>query len=89
MDTNVQVFAIGGNWRLSNMTSTGDCLVGRATDMTTLNSLIDLVEARRGYAVSLHGDVGDQTVSGEMLLAEARALVRERISDMIIDAQVV
>lgn len=76
MDMHVRVFAIGGNWSIANMTSTGDCFVGNASDLTTLNSLIDLVELKRGYAVSLHGNIGDETISGEMLLADARAWVR-------------
>lgn len=83
MSTNVKVFAIGGNWRLRNLTCTGDCYVGTATDTTTLTSLIELVEHQRGYSVSLHGQVNGETVSGEMGIGVAKKWVHELVCDVI------
>jgi hypothetical protein len=69
---NIKVYAIGGNWKWSNFANPCDCYVGTATDTTTAYSLLELVEKNGGYAVSLHGNDGENTVSGEFLLPEAR-----------------
>jgi hypothetical protein len=78
---NVKVYAIGGNWKWRNLTGTGDCYVGTASDTTTMFSLLDLVEKNGGYAVSLHGPDGENnTLSGEFLLNEARNYVQRIIT---------
>jgi hypothetical protein len=66
----IKVFAIGGNWKWHNLT--GDCYIGTATDTTTAFSLLDLCEKNGGYAVSLHGNDGQNTISGEFLLRDAK-----------------
>lgn len=66
---NIKVYGIGGKWQAGNK---GDCPVGTATDPLTFTSLIDLVELKGGYAVSLHG--GD--ISGAYSLADARDILK-------------
>jgi hypothetical protein len=74
---NITLYAIGGKW---NPGPSGDCLVGTAHDHLTFTSLLDLVETKGGYAVSMHGTVtteGDYTaISGEYSLTDARNLVQ-------------
>ena len=74
---NMEIYAIGGKWQAG---PSGDCPVGTAHDNLTFNSLMDLVELKGGYAVSLHGTVsatGDyNAVSGEYSLNDARNLVK-------------
>lgn len=73
----IYVYAIGGNW---NPGPSGDCLIGSATDTTTFLSLLDLVESKNGYAVSLHGTFGTDSnlpfISGEYSLTDARNLTK-------------
>jgi hypothetical protein len=71
----IKVYAIGGKWEA---TLTGDCPVGTAHDTFTLINLIDLVELKGGYCVSLHGTFGTDNalISGEYSLADARNLVK-------------
>jgi hypothetical protein len=67
------IYAIGGQWKPS---TTGDHYLGSARDVTTALSLIDLAEAKGGYAVSIHA-VGlgkDWAVSGEFSVDDARKL---------------
>ena len=73
----IKIYAIGGKWQAG---FTGDCFVGTAHDRLTFTSLLDLVELKGGYMVSMHGTVsatGDYTaVSGEYSLNDARNLVK-------------
>ena len=73
----IKIYAIGGKWQAG---PSGDCPVGTAHDSLTFNSLMDLVDSKGGYAVSLHGTVsttGDYTaVSGEYSLTDARNLLK-------------
>jgi hypothetical protein len=68
------IYAIGGKW---NAATTGDEYVGTAHDAVTASSLLDLVEMKGGYAVSLHGDnLGClNAISGECGMREARSMV--------------
>lgn len=74
---NIKVFAIGGKWEAA---LTGDCPVGTAIDPFTLVNLLDLVELKGGYCVSLHGTFGTDSnlpfISGEYNLTDARNLVK-------------
>jgi hypothetical protein len=74
---NITVYAIGGKWSPG---PSGDCPVGTAHDDLTFTSLLDLVETKSGYAVSLHGTVSGKddytAISGEYSLADARNLVK-------------
>lgn len=80
----VKIFAIGGNWKMMNLTCTGECLIGTAHDVITAMSLVDLVEKNNGYAVSLHGKTDpDIVVSGEFTLFEARLFLKKLINKMI------
>lgn len=70
----IKVYAIGGRW---NPGPTGDAPVGTAQDPLTLSNLIDLVEFKGGYAVSLHGTSRNMPqISGEYSLADARNLAK-------------
>lgn len=74
---NIKIYAIGGKWYAGN---TGDCPVGTAIDPTTFINLLDLVELKGGYCVSLHGTFGTDSnhpfISGEYSLTDARSLVK-------------
>ena len=74
---NITVYAIGGKWQAG---PGGDCIVGTARDTITFLNLIDLVELKGGYAVSMHGTVSGKSdytaVSGEYSLTDARNLIR-------------
>lgn len=70
---NIKVFAIGGKWEAA---LTGDCPVGTAHDPFTFINLLDLVELKGGYAVSLHGNWGTNMISGEYILNDARNLAK-------------
>lgn len=61
------IYAIGGTW-------TCDHLVGCAYDANTALSLIELVESKGGYAVSVHGDINGKQISGEMSLKSAKMM---------------
>lgn len=69
---NIRFYAIGGQW---DPGTTGDCAIGTARNSLTAFSLLDLVELKDGYAVSLHGtnQKGDM-ISGEFTLREAREM---------------
>jgi hypothetical protein len=71
----IYIYAIGGKW---NPGPSGDQFVGCAYDATTALSLLDLVESKGGYAVSLHGnDLHMQSlnaISGECGVREARIM---------------
>ena len=67
---NIKMFAIG--W--DQPSNTGDVYVGAVTDTTTAHSLLDLVESKGGYAVSLHGN----GISGEYSIKDARKLFVSR-----------
>lgn len=69
----IKVYAIGGRW---NPGPTGDAHVGSAQDPFTLSNLIDLVECKGGYAVSLHGTGDGKMISGEYSLEDARNLAK-------------
>jgi hypothetical protein len=71
----VYIYAIGGNW---NPGPSGDEFVGCAYDASTALSLLDLVELKGGYAVSLHGDNLHtlNAVSGECGVREARIMFK-------------
>jgi hypothetical protein len=75
MKMKMMIYAIGGRWALN--TSFGDTFVGCAHDAVTASSLLDLVESKGGYAVSLHGDnLGClNAISGECGMREARTMV--------------
>ncbi len=74
---NIYVYAIGGNWTPG---PTGDCPIGSATTTLTYSSLLELVESKGGYAVSLHGTFGTDSnlpfISGEYSLTDARNLLK-------------
>ena len=67
---NIKIFAIGRN---------GESFMGTAHDAWTALSLLELVESKGGYAVSLHGNDGTtpNAVSGEFLLVEARSFFQK------------
>jgi hypothetical protein len=66
---NIKIFAIGRN---------GESFMGTAHDAWTALSLLELVESKGGYAVSLHGNYGTpNAVSGELLLVEARSFFQK------------
>lgn len=69
---NIAIFAIGGKWQSG---PSGDCIVGTAHDTITFLSLLDLVEMKGGYMVSMHGTFGTNIISGEYNLNDARNLV--------------
>ena len=68
------IYAIGGKWASG---PSGDEYVGEAHDAVTASNLLDLVELKGGYAVSLHGDnLGClNAISGECGMKEARTMV--------------
>lgn len=72
----IKIYAIGGKWQAG---FTGDCFVGTAHDSLTFTSLLDLVELKGGYMVSMHGTFGTDSnlpfISGEYSLTDARNLV--------------
>lgn len=61
---NVVIYAIGGEFN--------ERIVGMATDPNTANSLIRLVEVTGGSGVSIHGNRGEVTLSGDCTFREAR-----------------
>ena len=67
----VHIYAIGGRW---NPGPSGDEYVGCAYDAITALSLLDLVESKGGYAVSLHGTILHWFAanSGECSVLQAR-----------------
>lgn len=69
---NITVYAIGGKWQAG---PSGDCIVGTTHDTITFLNLLDLVEMKGGYAVSIHGTFGTNLISGEYSLTDARNLV--------------
>ena len=72
---NIKIHAIGGKWEAALI---GDCPVGTAHDPLTFANLLDLVELKGGYAVSLHGTIGNlPQISGEYILTDARNLLRK------------
>jgi hypothetical protein len=64
---NIHIFAIGGKW---NPIHGGSEFVGTAINVKTAQSLLDLVESKGGYAVSLHGN----NISGEFSIKDARKI---------------
>ena len=70
----MNIYAIGGKWASG---PSGDECVGVAHDALTAASLLDLVELKGGYAVSLHGDnLGClNAISGECGIRQARSMV--------------
>lgn len=74
---NITLYAIGGKWQAG---PSGDCIVGTAHDTHTFLSLLDLVELKGGYMVSMHGTFGTDSnlpfISGEYSLTDARNLVK-------------
>lgn len=70
----MMIYAIGGKWVSG---PSGDEYVGEAHDAITASSLLDLVEMKGGYAVSLHGDnLGSlNAISGECCMKHARSMV--------------
>lgn len=70
----MMIYAIGGKWVAG---PSGDEYVGAAHDAITAARLLDLVELKGGYAVSVHGDDLHMlnAVSGECGLWEARTMV--------------
>lgn len=70
MSMNMKVFAIGG--------LIGECPVGTAHDPFTFLNLLELVELKGGYAVSLHGVYDNKTFSGEYLLKDAKNIVTQK-----------
>jgi hypothetical protein len=66
----MMIYAIGGKWASG---PSGDEYVGEAHDAVTASNLLDLVELKGGYAVSLHGD--NLAISGECGMKEARTMV--------------
>lgn len=68
------IYAIGGKWSAG---PSGDEYVGVAHDAVTASNLLDLVEMKGGYAVSLHGDDLHtlNAISGECGMREARTMV--------------
>lgn len=75
------IYAIGGDWKPS---ASGDHYLGAAHDVTTALSLIDLVESKGGYAVSIHaiGLGKDWAVSGEFGVDAARKLFRDQWAEI-------
>jgi hypothetical protein len=71
----IRVYAIGGEFVPD---AGGDVYIGTAHDATTALTLLDYVERRGGYAVSLHGDglIGMHEFSGVETLTRARDLFR-------------
>lgn len=73
----IKIYAIGGKWQAG---STGDCFIGTSYDTLTFMSLLDLVELKGGYCVSMHGTFGTDSnlpfISGEYSLTDARNLVK-------------
>lgn len=71
----IRIHAIGGEFFAD---AGGDAYIGTAHDATTALTLIDYVERRGGYAVSLHGSglIGIHAFSGVETLARARDLFR-------------
>jgi len=74
MNITVTVYAIGGKWQAG---PSGDCIVGTAHDTITFLNLLDLVEMKGGYAVSMHGTFGTNLISGEYRLTDARNILRK------------
>lgn len=68
----IKIYGIGGKLQAG---STGDCFVGTAYDTLTYSSLLDLVELKGGYMVSMHGTFGNNRISGEYSLTDARNLL--------------
>jgi len=83
--TKITVYGIGG--KLSPGPS-GDCLVGTAYDLTTLNSLLNFVRMKGGYAVSLHGVFDGNIISGEYSLADAFLLLVVKEKQVSIETRV-
>jgi hypothetical protein len=71
----IRIHAIGGEFVPG---PGGDTYIGTAHDPTTALTLLDYVELKKGYAVSLHGDglIGMHAFSGVETLARARDLFR-------------
>lgn len=69
----MMIYAIGGNWAAD---AAGSEFVGCAYDATTALNLLNLVEMKKGYAVSLHGDGLENlnAISGECGVREARIM---------------
>jgi hypothetical protein len=76
------IYAIGGEWKPS---ASGDHYLGAAHDVTTALSLIDLVESKGGYAVSIHaiGLSKNWAVSGEFSVDAARKLFIDQWAEMV------
>jgi len=73
----IKIYGIGGKLQAGY---TGDCFVGTAYDTLTYSSLLDLVELKEGYMVSMHGTFGTDSnlpfISGEYSLTDARNLLQ-------------
>lgn len=69
----MMIYAIGGKWEPG---LSGSEFVGCAYDSVTAMSLLDLIELKGGYAVSLHGDDLHtlNAISGECSIREARVM---------------
>ena len=62
---NVLIYAIGGEMN--------EKIVGMVADPNTANTVIRMVELTGGSGVSLHGNRGEVTLSGDCTFAEARS----------------
>ena len=70
--TKITVYGIGGKLLAG---PSGDCLVGTAYDRLTFGSLLGFVKSKESYAVSLHGTIDGNTISGEYSIADAFLLL--------------